>query len=256
MGDIRYYGGKITITATTSPSGHKIETAQDCVLPAWVTDVVTGETWYGEVGKNEENQERTLNLKVKVTTDADPNYEGVATAVSEWNLIQEAKNVEPSDYDQCIFDTRIDGSVECHVGVGCYGSVIDETGANDLTFRPEDKSTIYAACGFNGDINQGVMTAGESLVSETVYYKDASKVTIDFLVNFDGDSGTDWSCSRVLLKITLLNQNTGDTKIIDDIAYYVGSSTPATKEIDLVDWWVLNGHVNMYATLEMTFLNN
>ncbi len=161
---------------------------------------------------------------------------------------------QPQPYDICNFEINFGGFVDCTVGEGCKGTLIDTTSSNDLIFRPSDDSSIYAACGFEGDIKDSVGTKGEGIFNFRVYNKDASTVTIDFGVNFEGTYETDWMCSSVILQMTLFKANTSESKLVE-LRYNIGSQTKVSKEIDLSDWWELNGNVNITAELGMTFVN-
>lgn len=57
MANIGRYGGKITITSSTSPSGHKIETVSK---DSNITGVTTGTTWTGYVGEYSGADDRNL----------------------------------------------------------------------------------------------------------------------------------------------------------------------------------------------------
>ena len=92
MANIGRYGGKITITSSTSPSGHKIETVSK---HSDITGVTTGTTWTGYVGEYTGADDRDLNLSVKITTNEDSSYQGTASVTCGWTVTQEGTGSTP-----------------------------------------------------------------------------------------------------------------------------------------------------------------
>lgn len=76
--DIDIYGGKITVTADTTPAGHNITTKS---IPGWCCGATDGSAWTCEVLPNTRADNRTGEITVQITTDESGDYD--PTSISE-----------------------------------------------------------------------------------------------------------------------------------------------------------------------------
>lgn len=101
MADIRYYGGKVTISSETIPTGHSFSVISK---PSWVVGdtTLTGNSWSGKVTTNDSRSERNDTLEIEVTTLPNASYEGTASVVCAWTVTQEAN---PKEHETGVYIT-------------------------------------------------------------------------------------------------------------------------------------------------------
>lgn len=231
MANIGYNGGKITVTATTLPEGHKIETAPGCIIPSWIKNVSTGTTWTANVQQNQ-GDARSFNLSIVVTTNEDSEYDGTATIPCAWTINQ-AKYEVP----ECTFNFTYDQDVRAH-----------NQSTNTINFNsPTDTTQSFVMTTDTGSANSGFKNRVDSHESTDLTLVGARSATVKIKENeaektikmkyvFEGEKD---STQRVKLTVSF---EFGDRTKTIEFSY---SGQGISKEIDVSDWFVPNGVVNV-----------
>lgn len=99
--DIDIYGGKITVTADTTPTGHNIATKS---IPGWCCGATDGSAWTCEVLPNSMADNRTGEITVQITTNESGDYD--PTSISEdrtFSFIQAGTGTTPGKSIHFVF---------------------------------------------------------------------------------------------------------------------------------------------------------
>ena len=141
------YGGTVVITASSTPTGHNITTVDK---PDWITDVMTGATWSGNVTENTTEEERSGGLSVTIATVASSSYNPESTAITcAFTITQKAGEVPPTPTTSVTVTFTNNCTETCWgeatLGVGDWDEFTVDYGQHKSSNLEIDSSTFAAS---------------------------------------------------------------------------------------------------------------
>lgn len=206
MADIERYGGKVTVEAGSSPTGHTIHmTSNQSWLKVYQDNQSTA---IASAGTNYDADDRTATVSITATTVSDPSYQGTASVTCGWTVTQEGTGSTPP------VNT---------VHIQWQDGLMTSNSSSSASYGYDTSSTgitcSYGNEGTSLEINYEVAPGGQSVLyvgAETGYDVEAGIVRFTF--NDYPLNVISWS-----LRLTLMDENS--SQIIETETISNGSGT-------------------------------
>lgn len=208
MADIGRWGGKATVSAGSSPTGHTIHmTSNQSWLKVYQDNQSTA---IASAGTNTNADDRSATVSITATTVSDPSYQGTASVTCGWTVTQAGTGSTPTPTGSTVHIQWQDGLMTSSSSSSAsYGYDTSSTGI----------TCSYGNEGTSLEINYEVAPGGQSVLyvgAETGYDVEAGIVRFTF--NDYPLNVTSWS-----LRLTLMDENS--SQIIETESISNGSGT-------------------------------